>query len=117
MPRLLADGVVTKQEQSANFWDCSDPYISVQVLAFHTDGGGRESEREIVRDSSQPTLGLLSMYSRPGTLCREIRTGDGTCARRWGGGDADSDRDRRERQNEAERGVGSRSIDYCSTAP
>ena len=28
---IFSDGVVTKQEQSANFWDCSDPYITVQV--------------------------------------------------------------------------------------
>ncbi len=30
----LSDGVVTKQEQSANFWDCSDPYIVVQVSLY-----------------------------------------------------------------------------------
>ena len=30
-PSRTADGVVTKQEQSANFWDCSDPYVTVQV--------------------------------------------------------------------------------------
>ncbi len=26
-----ADGIVTKKERSANFWDCSDPYVEIKV--------------------------------------------------------------------------------------
>jgi hypothetical protein len=28
---VAADGIVTKQELSANFWDCSDPYFEIKA--------------------------------------------------------------------------------------
>ncbi len=34
--RVWADGVVTKQERSANFWDCSDPYVELKVTTHIT---------------------------------------------------------------------------------
>ncbi len=45
LSRLLSDGVVTKQEQSANFWDCSDPYITVQVYLCLFCQSGEATQR------------------------------------------------------------------------